>query len=84
MVMNAQQAKYEARKALKKRIKNEWGDRLSAAKSKFKTMADFHNMEYNLEYGRCVQEYCAAQAEVRRYIHSSIAHLHSHDTYLPN
>lgn len=82
--MNKQQAKYEARKALKKRIKDEWGKRLSVAKSKFKTHKDRCNKANILEYGRCVEGYCTAQAEVRRYIHSSIAHLYSHDTYLPN
>ncbi len=82
--MSKQQAKYEARKALKKRIKAEWSKRLSAAKSKFKTKADFDNMEYKMEFWRRMEGYCAASEEVKRYIHSSLAHLYGSDHELAN
>lgn len=74
--MGDQKQKYERRKALKKRIKAEWGNRLDNAKSKFKHKADFHNKSYSEEYSRCIVGYMAANAELKRYIHSSIAFLY--------
>jgi hypothetical protein len=68
-----QQAKYEARKMLLKRIKEEWGRRLDAYALKRAADPAFDYRVYDPEYGRLLNAWTDARDRARRYIARSIA-----------